>query len=541
MGKHRQGGRTRSKRGAHRGLWIGGFAVVLALLAVAPVLATPSSPPTSSSSYLVAPTSAQGAAGLWKNASQTVAITAIPAASTVDATETVYFSSDNGITSTSKTATATGTATLSFPVVSEGSHAIKFWASDTSGTESAHSPGFINIDETNPTFTVVTGLAPVATQSDAALWSNSTTGTVTLVATDTVPSAGVATSGVRSISRIINSGSTDTTTTATWHFTYAKGTGGVVEGSNQVIYSALDWAANLGIGTGYINIDTVAPSTEATPTLASSATTGWRTTPLLVTLNATDASSGVPAGGTRYGVNSSWNTYTAPFTVGTATSNGSFNVQYFSTDRAGNVEATHTAYVNIDTSIPTVSVTTAPSRSSGWYNKNVAVTIKGVDTVSGIAMTQYRLQTTPLPDWTTAVSNQFTVLASANAKLKYGYQALDIAGNVSLPATLALNMDSIAPTTYGKNVTGAAGKSIKVEYKIKDNLSPKAQTVWVKIKNSSGKTMKTVTFTNTKNINTWYSFKWSTQKAGKYTYYVYGKDLAGNPQKTPGSARITVK
>lgn len=537
MGSIRQ---ESGRRHIWRGLRIGGFVVVLLLMVAVPVLANGG--PTSSSDYNFATTGAQGAPGLWKNTNQTVSIIATP---TVDTTATVYFSSNNGGSYSSQTANATGTATFDFVVSAEGSNAIMFYATNSSpeATESVNGPFFVNIDKTNPTFTTTDGLAPVSSQSAEALWSKVTTRTVTLTATDTVPSLGTATSGVEEISRRVHGGTVDTTQTASVTFTVAKGVGTVVEGSNEVTYTAKDWAGNVESGTGYVNMDTVAPTTTATPALASSATTGWRNTPLLVTLDWTDVSSGVPAGGTTYIINSgSPQTYVLPFTVGTATSNASYSVQYFSTDRAGNVEATHTGYVNIDTSIPTVSATTSPSRSSGWYNKDVTVTLTGVDTVSGIDKTQYRLQEDPPLLWIDAVGNEFTVPAGDNAEETFNYQAVDKAGNVSAPASLKLKMDSIKPRTFGKNAFGKVGKSVAVKYRITDNLSPKAQAIWFKIKNSSGMTIKSQSISGTKKINTWHSFNWKPKANGIFKYYVYAKDLAGNPQKSPpGSAKIKVR
>jgi hypothetical protein len=525
-----------------RGLWIGGFAVVLALVAVAPVLAIVlGGPPTSSSSYTsFAPGSAQGSAGNWKNTSQTVAVTAIPDHLTVDATETVHFSSDNGSTTISKTADATGTATFTFPVSLEGSHAIQYWASDVGGTEGRHTPGYINIDETAPTFTSVGVLEATSTQSTAAGWTNVATQTISLVATDTVPSPGVATSGVKQLAWSVNGGSATTTQTASASFTLSKSGGTLVEGKNTVTYSATDWAGNLFSGVGYVNIDTVAPSTEATPALAASATTGWRNTPLLVTLSATDVSSGVPSGGTTYSIGAGApQTYTGPFVVGSASSNASYAVKYFSTDRAGNVEATSTGYVNIDTTIPTVTVSTSPSHSSGWYNKNVTVTLKGADSLSGVAKTQYRLQ--GASSWTDAVNNQFTVPASANAVETFDYQAVDNAGNVSAPAALTLKMDNTGPATQGAYASGKAGKSITLRYRVNDKLSPRAQGIWLKIKDSRGRTVKNLTVGATKTTGAWHSVTWKTRARGTYTYYVYAKDLAGNQQRSAGSAKIKVK
>ena len=316
------------------------------------------------------------------------------------------------------------------------------------------------------------------------------------------------------------------------------------EGSHLFKYYASDNGTSTVEATktgGYVNIDKTAPVTTVAPALAGgTGLSPWFNAAVTVTLTATDTVSGVPTGGSSYRLNDDPNptVYVSPFTVNTQ---GSTKLTYRSFDRAQNFEATQTAYVNIDTSIPTVSATTSPSRSSGWYNKDVVVTLTGVDTVSGIVKTQYRLQTDPLPAWTDAVGNQFTVLAGDNALETFGYQALDKAGNVSAAASLQLKMDSIKPQTYGKDASGKVNKSITLKYKITDNLSPKAQDVRVKIKNSKGQVVKNVSFSADKNVKTWYSFKWKPTAKGTYKYYVYAKDLAGNPQKSAGWGKIKVK
>ena len=526
----------RGRRRVRRGLHIGGFVALLLLVAAVPALAAV----TSSTSYTHFATTANQGNNEWSNQNQAVTIIAVPS---TDTTATIHFSANGGSSFIPWTATATGTASHDFQVITEGSNVVQFYATDsTPATQTVQTPGRVNIDKTRPAFTASTGLAPVSTQSAEAQWSQEVTRSVTLTATDTVPAPGIATSGVRSIARRVNGGTVETANAATVTFSLAKGVGTVTEGSNEVTYTALDWAGNVTTATaGYVNIDTVMPTTTPSPALAGSATTGWfNTSPVTVTLNWIDVSSGVPAGGTWYRLNDAVNptTYLNPFSV---SAQGSTKLTYRSVDRALNVEATQTAYVNIDTGNPTVSATTTPSRRSGWYNKDVVVTMDPEDPVSGIAKTQYRVEEDPPLLWIDATDNEFTVDAGENAMLVFEYQAVDNAGNVSTTASLALNMDTIRPTTHGKSVTGKVKKSIPLKYKIKDNLSPKAQSVWFKIKNSKGKTIKSQRISGSKTINKWYTYRWKPKAKGTYRYYVYAKDLAGNSQKSPGSAKIKVK
>lgn len=505
------------------------FVAALALCVAAPVLAAVG--PTSSSTYVFAPTGAQGAAGLWKSTAQVVSITASP---TVDATVTAHFSSDNGLTWATKSAPSTQTATLDFAVTAEGSNPVRYYASDTSGNppEPEKAPGFVNIDRTTPAFTHVGGLEASATTG----WSQATTRTVTLTATDVAPAPGTAISGMKEITYSINGGPAETTQTSGVVFVALKGSGGVVEGNNLVAYSAKDWAGNAKSATGYINIDTVAPSTTPSPALPTTDSTGWVALPVTVTLSWQDVSSGVPTGGTVYRVDDGNPTiYVSPFTV---SAEGSTKLSYRSVDRAGNVETTQTAYVNIDASAPTASATTSPAGSSGWYNTDVVVSIVGEDAVSGIGGSRYRK--VPATDWITAAGNQFTVAASDNAVESFEFQALDKAGNASTVGTIELKMDSTKPQAYGKNASGKVNKPITLKYRLTDNLSPKAQAIYVNITKSNGDVVKKQKISGQKNMGTWYSFSWKPSKKGTYKYYVHGSDLATNTSKTK-AATITVK
>ena len=93
--------------------------------------------------------------------------------------------------------------------------------------------------------------------------------------------------------------------------------------------------------------DVTAPVTTATG-LQTGSHAGWRNKPQTVTLVSSDAGSGVAVtyfvldGGARQ-------TYAGPFTLAAP---GSHSVTYWSVDLAGNVEARHTGYANIDTGRP---------------------------------------------------------------------------------------------------------------------------------------------------------------------------------------------
>ena len=93
--------------------------------------------------------------------------------------------------------------------------------------------------------------------------------------------------------------------------------------------------------------DVTAPVTKATG-LQADGHSGWRNKSQTITLDGSDAGSGVAA--TYFVVDGGvQQTYAGPFTLSTP---GSHAVAYWSVDAVGNTEARHTGYVNIDTGRP---------------------------------------------------------------------------------------------------------------------------------------------------------------------------------------------
>jgi photosystem II stability/assembly factor-like uncharacterized protein len=94
--------------------------------------------------------------------------------------------------------------------------------------------------------------------------------------------------------------------------------------------------------------DSSAPVSTATG-LQPDAHSGWRAIAQTITLSAADGGSGVAAISYRID-GAAAQAYAGPFSVASA---GSHVVTYWAVDRAGNAEAPHTGYVNIDSGRPT--------------------------------------------------------------------------------------------------------------------------------------------------------------------------------------------
>jgi hypothetical protein len=105
-------------------------------------------------------------------------------------------------------------------------------------------------------------------------------------------------------------------------------------------------------GAAYVDVlDGVAPVTTATGLQASS-TAAWQKTPAQVGLTATDNAGGSGVAATYYQIDgAAQQTYIAPFTL----ADGAHSVTYWSVDAAGNVEAVHGGYADVDSKAPTAS------------------------------------------------------------------------------------------------------------------------------------------------------------------------------------------
>jgi len=133
--------------------------------------------------------------------------------------------------------------------------------------------------------------------------------------------------------------------------------------------------------SGTFDLDSSVPSTTA----AASGTlhpTGWFTTAATVRLTGRDAFSGLR--GTWYQLDGGKKQrYSHPFAIAAS---GDHQVDYWSVDRAGNVEPTRSLEVKVDVSPPiTTAVLTGPVGEPGFYRGDVTVGLNATDAQSGVA------------------------------------------------------------------------------------------------------------------------------------------------------------
>src|SRR2546423_14018266 len=178
----------------------------------------------------------------------------------------------------------------------------------------------------------------------------------------------------------------------------------------------------------------------------------WYTSSVSVSLSATDDRSGV---GTIHFLidGSAWQTYTGPVIV---QGEGAHTVGYYSTDIAGNNEATRSVGVNIDTSKPVTSAqvrgTTAPD---GSYVGSANITLTATDVGSGVQAVQYRLDGGAWRAYTT------TFLLSGNGQHTVEYAATDVAGNVEAAQSSIVRISGSlsSPPVTTLNLAGTLGSN----------------------------------------------------------------------------------
>jgi peptidoglycan/xylan/chitin deacetylase (PgdA/CDA1 family) len=224
--------------------------------------------------------------------------------------------------------------------------------------------------------------------------------------------------------------------------------------TSTVKYRAWDVAGNVeATNSQLIQIDTAAPSSSIACNGAA-CSSGTYNEAVSVSLSATDSGSGV--GEIHYTTDGSDPTlfsqlYTGPFGVATTTT-----VKFRAWDVAGNVEATNSQLIQVDT---TPADTTPPSSSiacngatcSGWYSGAVSVSLSATDSGSGVAAIRYTTDGTDPTSSSPLYGSPFSVAATATVK----YRAWDVAGNVEATKSQLVQIDVTAPTS-SINCNGAA-------------------------------------------------------------------------------------
>ncbi len=205
-----------------------------------------------------------------------------------------------------------------------------------------------------------------------------------------------------------------------------------VLGQHTVRYRATDQAGNVST-EGSKQFTVVADQTDTTPPTVDAEVSGTRDADgnyvdvATVTLSATDAESGVAS--VEYKVDDgAWTTYTSAVQVSAP---GAHTVLFRATDQAGNVSTagsvTFTVVAGeVDETPPSVSAVVSGTQNSSWEYLDAAnVTVSALDTGSGVASVEYKLDDGA---WT-AYTEPVTVNTAGSHT--FYYRATDLAGTTS--------------------------------------------------------------------------------------------------------------
>ncbi len=397
------------------------------------------------------------------------------------------------------------TGDLATTTIQNGDHTIYYWSTDNNGNVEDVKSTTINVDTTTPSITWSANVSPnpygwynhdvlisftphagisgirSSTASQVLTSSGKATGTVTdnagrtaSVTTDQVnidngsPSTTVSTPmgnngwyiGPLTISAQDNAGGSDI---ACVNYTLDNGAAQSVvgaiatitpsDGAHTLTYWCMDKAGNIEAPhSKTFSIDANAPVTVATVSPPPNVN-GWCTSNVLVTLGATDASTGVDHTEYSIGGTSSWTTGTS-FSI---SSDGQTPVYYRSVDKAGNVEAAKSIMIRLDKVSPSISwAANGLPNVNGWYNHDVLIQFTPYVGVSGVQSIT--------PDQTMVSSGQWTGSVTDNA------------GRTATTTTSMIYVDKSAPTITSKlssqpNANGWCNVSVNVNFTATDALS----------------------------------------------------------------------
>ena len=455
-----------------------------------------------------APTLSDDAPTTWQGSDQTVHLAAADPTSGV---ASVTYSLDGGQTQTGATVAVSG----------DGTHTIVYRAADVAGNVAADKTATVRIDKTAP-----------ATSDDApAGWHNAA---VTVHLTPSDASSGVATTHYR-----IDNGALQTGTSVL----LAAPVNGGDDGTHTIAYYSTDNVGNTETArTATVKIDASAPHTT------DNAPAGWNKNSVTVTLTPGDGSDSSGVQSTSYkidgGAQQNGTSVVIPAPAN-GSDDGTHTITYSSTDAAGNLEATKTATVHIDTTTPSAA-DTAPS---GWQTSDTAVTLTPSDpgggNASGVQTTQYRVDG---GSWTTGTTVSVPAPAdgSDDGTHTVSYKVSDVAGNTSAVQTATVQIDASAPdvpTQVAAHWVRLSGRNGQVSATYADTQAHQGSpvTVTLTLKNSRGKLIQTWSYADDASGTLVQQTPATSLPKDSYRLVVSASDAAGNVAPDTALATYVVR
>lgn len=276
------------------------------------------------------------------------------------------------------------------------------------------------------------------------------------------------------------------------------------EDTTTFTYSAQDAAGNTSAAqSGSLKIDTVPPVTSAN-LLGLPGANGWYIGPVLVTLSASDATSGVDTillDG-------------APYTGPRLYTDGTITVTVQAMDKAGNVEPAHTIAFNADHLPPVTTATiTRTVSSDGWYRSDVTIAFSAEDQLSGVAGIVVEGQPYSAP-----------ITLSDEGEHRVEFYATDLAGNTEALRTLVFPIDKTPPEVT-VNATPLPNGSLQLDVMAHDVLSGVRSGVVAIMRD--GKIVRHWNFDGETASVEWDGLDENGQPVSDYTIWASATDRAG--------------
>ena len=176
----------------------------------------------------------------------------------------------------------------------------------------------------------------------------------------------------------------------------------------------------------------------------------------------------------------------------------------------------------------------ATSRFGTWYRAGVRVRFTSTDTGSGVSRTELS------SDGGVSWADTTTLKVTQNGATKILYRAIDRAGNATHIFSRTVYVDSLRPVPLAPSAASCRhGGKATLRYKVKDICV--TVNVGIVIRNSHKKAVKTLTLKG-KPVNKLLRARFTCRLAkGRYRFYVYATDQAGNRQVKAASNRLTVR
>jgi peptidoglycan/xylan/chitin deacetylase (PgdA/CDA1 family) len=225
-----------------------------------------------------------------------------------------------------------------------------------------------------------------------------------------------------------------------------------VSSTTTIKYRAWDMAGNVeATKSQLIQVDQSAP-TSSIACGGVACSSGWYTSPVSVSLSATDTGSGVAA--IRYTTDGSTPTTASPLYSGPFSVSSTTTVKYRAWDVAGNVEPTKSQLIQVDSGAPSSSIACNGSACSGAiYTAAVSVSLIATDTGSGVAAIRYTTDGSDPTGSSLLYSGPFSISSTTTVK----YRAWDVAGNVEPTNSQLIQVDTTPQDTTPPTTSIACG------------------------------------------------------------------------------------